>query len=120
MTNLRLQFISYVVDHLQEFVIQLELQPEQEVLDIGAGIGGSAFYMAKTFDVRVHGIDLSTNMIEIAIERAERYKDPRVCYYVFNNEAQLLSLQMEDVLFVEKLTSVCCPQLSIAKRSSMA
>lgn len=31
----------------QEFVAMLDLQPGQKVLDVGGGIGGSAFYMAK-------------------------------------------------------------------------
>lgn len=32
--------------NLQEFVGHLNLQRDQEVLDLGCGIGGSAFYMA--------------------------------------------------------------------------
>jgi len=41
-----------------------------EVLDVGCGIGGGNFYMAKKFGVNVLGIDLSVNMIAIAIERS--------------------------------------------------
>ena len=48
----------------------LDLQAGQRVLDIGCGIGGGDFYMSETFDVSVVGIDLSVNMISIALERA--------------------------------------------------
>ena len=54
----------------EEFVKLLELQAGQRVLDIGCGIGGGDFYMSETFDVSVVGIDLSVNMISIALERA--------------------------------------------------
>ncbi|KAI5069232.1 hypothetical protein GOP47_0015533 [Adiantum capillus-veneris] len=53
-----------------EFVKKLDLQPGQRVLDIGCGIGGGDFYMAEEFDVNVVGIDLSVNMISLALERA--------------------------------------------------
>ena len=36
-----------VVWCIQEFVGRLNLQRDQEVLDVGCGIGGSAFYMAN-------------------------------------------------------------------------
>nr|CAG4635555.1 EOG090X08T4 [Artemia franciscana] len=39
-----------------------------KVLDVGCGIGGSAFHMAGTYGVEVHGVDLSTNMITLALE----------------------------------------------------
>ncbi|XP_051115909.1 phosphomethylethanolamine N-methyltransferase-like [Andrographis paniculata] len=54
----------------KEFVAKLDLQPGQKVLDVGCGIGGGDFYMAKNYDVHVVGIDLSVNMISFAIERA--------------------------------------------------
>ena len=38
----------------------------RQVLDIGCGTGGSAFYMARNYGVDVYGFDLSTNMIGIA------------------------------------------------------
>jgi len=50
------------------FTEKLNLTPNQKVLDIGCGIGGSAFYMARRYGADVNGVDLSTNMIEIALE----------------------------------------------------
>jgi len=46
------------------------------VLDVGCGIGGSAFYMAETFEADVYGIDLSKNMISIAREKLEKENIP--------------------------------------------
>lgn len=51
-----------------EFVEKLDLQPGERVLDVGCGIGGGDFYMARQFNVSVLGIDLSTNMIHRALE----------------------------------------------------
>ncbi|GJS84762.1 phosphoethanolamine N-methyltransferase [Tanacetum coccineum] len=42
----------------------------QKVLDVGCGIGGGDFYMADKFGVEVVDIDLSVNMISLALERA--------------------------------------------------
>lgn len=50
----------------RQFVAHLDLKPGMKVLDIGCGIGGSAFYMARNYMVDVNGIDLSSNMISIA------------------------------------------------------
>jgi len=49
-----------------EFLKKLDLKPGMQVLDIGCGTGGSAFYMARKYGVHVHGVDLSTNQIGIA------------------------------------------------------
>ena len=51
-----------------KFCAEMNLQPGQKILDIGCGIGGSAFYMAQHYGVDVFGIDLSTNMIDLAKE----------------------------------------------------
>jgi len=69
-------------DTTEEFVAHLDLKAGQQVLDVGVGIGGSAFYMAKNFDVHVHGMDLSSNMIEIAMERAEKYQSKKVDFEI--------------------------------------
>jgi phosphoethanolamine N-methyltransferase len=59
----------------EEFVSQLNLKPGHKVLDIGCGIGGGDFYIAEKYGAEVHGIDLSVNMISIALERAMTVPD---------------------------------------------
>ncbi len=49
-----------------EMVGRLQLAPVSRVLDVGCGLGGSAFVMAGEFGLQVDGIDLSKNMLEIA------------------------------------------------------
>jgi len=68
-----------------QFVARLNLRPGQRVLDVGAGAGGSAFYMARMYDVDVHGMDLSTNMTGIAKEYRNQMEPAvkhRVQFYV--------------------------------------
>lgn len=55
----------------REFIAMLELSPGQRVLDAGCGLGGAAFLMASEWGVTVEGVDLSTNMIEMASERCK-------------------------------------------------
>ncbi|GJY58399.1 phosphoethanolamine N-methyltransferase 1 [Tanacetum coccineum] len=55
---------------LKNLVIQPGTTSGQKVLDVGCGIGGGDFYMADKFGVEVVGIDLSVNMISLALERA--------------------------------------------------
>lgn len=50
----------------RECVACLELARGDRVLDVGCGLGGSAFLMAREYGARVHGIDLSANMIALA------------------------------------------------------
>src|SRR3954468_21125031 len=40
------------------------------VLDVGSGIGGAAFHLARAYGAQVTGIDLSHEMVRIALERA--------------------------------------------------
>ena len=55
-----------------QFINKLELRKHMMVLDIGCGLGGSALRMSGNFGVKVHGIDLSSNMIQIAQTRLEK------------------------------------------------
>lgn len=49
------------------------LRPGVRVLDVGSGIGGAAFHLARQYGAKVTGVDLAKNMIDIANERTEQY-----------------------------------------------
>jgi phosphoethanolamine N-methyltransferase len=55
----------------RELLGLVALGPGLRVLDVGCGLGGAAFLMAQTFGARVHGIDLSRNMLQIARTRCQ-------------------------------------------------
>ena len=56
---------------LAHIAAKLMIKPGQTVLDIGCGWGGMAIYLARRFDVQVHGITLSEEQIALAKQRAE-------------------------------------------------
>ena len=57
------------LESTREIAELLSLKAGMKVLDVGSGIGGSAFHMAQEYGAQVHGLDLSHNMLEIANER---------------------------------------------------
>jgi phosphoethanolamine N-methyltransferase len=54
----------------ERFQELLALEAGELVLDVGCGLGGSAFRMAREYEVRVEGVDVSGNMIREATSRA--------------------------------------------------
>merc|ERR1712176_1066618 len=58
----------------KDFCARLGLRPGDYVLDVGCGIGGSAFHMRNEYGAKVLGFDLSKNMIDIAQERLAKHK----------------------------------------------
>lgn len=75
----------------QDFCARLGLMPGQRVLDVGCGTGGSAIYLARQYGLHVHGVDLSSNMIHIAIERQGKL-EPDLKRRVSSGTASLLIL----------------------------
>eukprot|EP00877_Chromochloris_zofingiensis_P011556 jgi/Chrzof1/6654/Cz19g04140.t1 len=57
-------------DTTKDLLQLLQLQPGEKVLDVGCGIGGGDFLMSEMYGVHVHALDLSVNMILMALERA--------------------------------------------------
>ncbi|XP_066525502.1 phosphoethanolamine methyltransferase isoform X2 [Hoplias malabaricus] len=83
----------------KEFVDLLNLSPGQKVLDVGCGIGGGDFYMAKNYRVEVLGMDLSANMVEIAMERAVQEKIPAVQFEVSDATKRTFPESSFDVVY---------------------
>ena len=48
------------------------------VLNVGCVTGGASIFLARHYGVYVHGIDISGNMIHLAIERQGSLPEPRV------------------------------------------
>lgn len=82
-----------------EFTNMLNLCPGEHVLDVGSGIGGSAFHMAQEFDVKVTGIDLSANMVSVALEKAYKVNDKRVQFEMGDVTKRQFPLQSFDAIY---------------------
>jgi SAM-dependent methyltransferase len=48
----------------EDFLSQLDLTPEKQVLDVGCGLGGAARFVANRYGCHVTGIDLTPEFIE--------------------------------------------------------
>eukprot|EP01084_Bolivina_argentea_P165478 287480_1 len=59
------------IESAKLFVSKLDLRAREKVLEIGCGPGGGAFYMAKTFGVKVLGVDINQQMISDARKTAK-------------------------------------------------
>ncbi|KAG7282042.1 hypothetical protein CRUP_020147 [Coryphaenoides rupestris] len=100
----------------KEFVDLLNLKPGQKVLDVGCGIGGGNFYMAKTFGVEVLGLDLSENMVEIAMERAIDEKLPMVHFEVADATKRCFAEGSFDVIYSRDTILHIDDKLALFKR----
>ena len=71
------------------------------VLDVGCGVGATPCYLAKRYDCRVVGVDISARMVERSRERAEREKVADVVEF---RVADAQDLPFDDDLFDAVIT----------------
>ncbi|KAK7922405.1 hypothetical protein WMY93_009307 [Mugilogobius chulae] len=100
----------------KEFVDLLDLKPGEKVLDVGCGIGGGDFYMAKTFGVDVLGLDLSENMVDIALERAAQENMPSVMFEVADATKRIFPESSFDVIYSRDTILHITDKLALFKR----
>lgn len=66
-----------------ELAAALELTPATRVLDIGAGIGGTARHLARAYGCRVTGVDLTPDYVRAARHLTQLLRlDDRVAFHV--------------------------------------
>ena len=58
------------IETTAEFSKMLEVKTDENVLDLGCGVGGAAIFIARQYGCYVYGVDLSVNMIMCALEAA--------------------------------------------------
>ncbi len=71
------------LDKRLHIAAKLMLEPGQKVLDIGSGWGGLSTYLARNSDVRVSGLTLSTEQLQVAKRiAAEEGLEDRVDFHL--------------------------------------
>lgn len=78
-----------------------KIKPEDHVLDIGCGMGGSAFYLTTNYNCKVTGIDLSEKMIQ----KAKQHGLPSLEFQVMDFNDITFPDQSFDVIWM--LESLC-------------
>jgi phosphoethanolamine N-methyltransferase len=87
------------LDSTREIAKLLNLKPGMKVLDVGSGIGGSAFHMAQEYGAQVHGLDLSHNMLAIAQERLVELKIESLVSFEYGDILETSIEEEYDVIY---------------------
>ena len=96
----------------QELFSEIDLTSGAKVLDIGSGLGGSAFFIEENYAAKVTGIDLSSNMIQLSNQRAS-YRNSKVQFILgdctqmeFEPESFNLIYSRDSLLHVQDKTTL--------------
>ncbi|XP_076031835.1 uncharacterized protein LOC143019748 [Oratosquilla oratoria] len=79
----------------RKFVTTLGLVPGQRVLNLGSGTGGEAFLMARCYGVHVHGVDISLNMYQAAMDNLA-LQEKKVQDLIHFEAADMTKIQLEE------------------------
>lgn len=96
------------LDSVRAFAEELEVKPGTKILDIGSGVGGSAFYFAGQLGATVVGVDASPDMVAISTERAAERGIPGVTFRLGRIEDEPLEAETFDIAWTRD--SVVCVQ----------
>lgn len=80
----------------RELAMQMGLDHEMKVLDVGCGVGGPARFLAAQYGCHVTGIDLTEEFCAVARDLSERV---RLADYVTFRQGDALDLPFEDAAF---------------------
>ena len=68
------------IEAVEAFCSKLRMHEGMNILDIGSGLGGAAFYFAERYHATVLGLDYSQEMVDISAERKERKRLAKVFF----------------------------------------
>lgn len=74
---------------IEKLASMLFIKPQEKILDVGCGIGGSSLYLAKNYQAQMTGITLSQKQIAIATQLAQAENIQNVIF------------KIEDALFLK-------------------
>lgn len=67
----------------------LQIQPNQQIIDVGCGIGGAARMLAEVFQCQVTGVDITPSYIETAIALSQLVKLDHKTHFIIGNAINL-------------------------------
>ncbi len=79
----------------KKFIHTLNIQDGQTILDVACGTGDICFEILKYHSVSVTGLDLSQNMINLAIEKAKKLNQDNVTF--IHGDAENLPLESNSI-----------------------
>lgn len=82
---------------LEHCASKINLQPDQQVLDIGSGFGATGRFLASNYGAYVTGIELQLENHDLAKQIASKNEDPRVVDRVRSVNADFLHLTPESL-----------------------
>jgi tocopherol O-methyltransferase len=89
------------VQLMEQLAAKARIPRGAEVLDIGCGLGGSAFWLADQFDCKVTGLTISPVQARMANQRTERRgDDSRLQFLVVDANLWQPSFQSVDVIWI--------------------
>lgn len=78
---------------IEKLLDLLKSDPQGEILDVGCGMGGSSYFLAKRFPIHVTGITLSGKQVEMATALAN------------NNQRGTTIFKVEDAQFLSSIAN---------------